>query len=288
MTTTGMVVSKKNSLAAKFAAKFSVDEAEVMGILKATAFKQREGSPAVTDAQVTALMIVADQYGLNPWTKEIYAYPDKQNGIVPVVGVDGWSRIINEHPMMDGIEFNYSEETTNHKGKNCPLWIDGIITRKDRAKPIVVREYFDEVVRSVSFATPWDSHPKRMHRHKTLIQTARVAFGFAGIYDEDEAERILEKDITPQGETLPPVQEYVNDADFDAGKAKFKVAVEGNKKTKPDLIVWIESKGKLLTEAQKAEINSWGITPEPQTVENEATQPSDNSDFLNDYKEGEK
>ncbi|WP_032251724.1 recombinase RecT, partial [Escherichia coli] len=46
------------------------------------------------DAQFIALLIVANQYGLNPWTKEIYAFPDKQNGIVPVVGVDGWSRII--------------------------------------------------------------------------------------------------------------------------------------------------------------------------------------------------
>jgi hypothetical protein len=61
--------------------------------LKATAFKGQ-----VSDAQMTALLIVANQYGLNPWTKEIYAFPDKNNGIVPVVGVDGWSRIINEPP----------------------------------------------------------------------------------------------------------------------------------------------------------------------------------------------
>jgi hypothetical protein len=49
-----------------------------------------------------ALLIVADQYGLNPWTKEIYAFPDKSNGIVPVVGVDGWARIINTHEQFDG------------------------------------------------------------------------------------------------------------------------------------------------------------------------------------------
>ncbi len=36
---------------------------------------------------MAALMIVADQYGLNPFTREIFAFPDKQNGIVPVVGV---------------------------------------------------------------------------------------------------------------------------------------------------------------------------------------------------------
>ncbi|WP_414836262.1 recombinase RecT, partial [Escherichia coli] len=39
---------------------------------------------------------------------------------------------------------------------------------------------------------PWQSHPKRMLRHKAMIQCARLAFGFAGIYDKDEAERIVE------------------------------------------------------------------------------------------------
>lgn len=30
-----------------------------------------------------------------------------------------------------------------------------------------------------------------------MIQCARLAFGFAGIYDQDEAERIVERDVTP-------------------------------------------------------------------------------------------
>ena len=41
-----------------------------------------------------ALLIVADQYGLNPFTREIFAFDDKRAGIVPVVSVDGWSRIL--------------------------------------------------------------------------------------------------------------------------------------------------------------------------------------------------
>jgi hypothetical protein len=36
-----------------------------------------------------------------------------------------------------------------------------------------------------------------MLRHKAMIQCARLAFGFAGIFDQDEAERIVERDITP-------------------------------------------------------------------------------------------
>lgn len=82
------------TLTRNLATKFDMgDGGELINTLKATAFKGQ-----VTDAQMTALLVVANQYGLNPWTKEIYAYPDsKSNAIVPVVGVDGWSRIINTH-----------------------------------------------------------------------------------------------------------------------------------------------------------------------------------------------
>jgi len=259
---------KKNNLIQKFADRFSVDEGKVMDILKATAFKQRDGNPP-SDEQMTALMIVADQYGLNPFVKEIYAYPDKSNGIVPVVGVDGWSRIMNEHPQMDGIEFRYSDEMVTHKGKNCHVWIEAIITRKDRSKPIVVREYFDEVVRSTSYATPWDSHPKRMHRHKTEIQAVRIAFGFAGIYDEDEAERIIEKDITPDTTVVEQPEQvvyYTND-EFSEKKAGWKDIVLSKKKDAAGLIAFVESKGKLFTDAQKTEIGAWKV------IEQEVNDP---------------
>ena len=202
--------SALTTLTGKLASRLGMEgSTELENILKVTAFKQRDGNPP-SDAQMTALMIVANQYGLNPWTKEIYAYPDKQNGIVPVVGVDGWSRIINDHPQLDGIEFKYSAETVTHKSKVCHEWIECLIYRKDRSKPIVIREFFSEVVRSVSFSTPWDSHPNRMHRHKTLIQCARVAFGFSGIYDDDEAQRITEKEMgtidRTTGEVTPPAR----------------------------------------------------------------------------------
>ena len=149
------------------------DGRELIETLKATAFKGQ-----VTDAQMTALMIVANQYGLNPWTKEVYAFPDKQNGIVPVVGVDGWSRIVNSHPQLDGIQFEQDAESCTCK-----------IYRKDRAHPTVVTEFMDECRRNTG---PWGSHPKRMLRHKALIQCARLAFGYSGIYDQDEAERLQE------------------------------------------------------------------------------------------------
>lgn len=155
------------------------DGAELVATLKATAFKGQ-----VSDAQMTALMIVANQYSLNPWTKEIYAFPDKNNGIIPVVGVDGWSRIINSHAEFDGMKFTQDDES-------CTC----IMYRKDRTHPVEVTEYMEECKRA---AGPWQSHPRRMLRHKAMIQCARLAFGFVGIYDQDEAERIAEADASTQ------------------------------------------------------------------------------------------
>ncbi|MCP3709762.1 phage recombination protein Bet [Paraburkholderia sp. CNPSo 3274] len=194
------VTTQRTSLVAKFADKFSIEPAKLMSTLKSTAFKQN-GNNEVTDEQMAALLIVADQYGLNPFTKEIYAFPDK-GGIVPVIGVDGWARIVNEHPMCDGFEFSYAEEVTEFSSKKVPLWMEIRVYRKDRQRPVVVREYFDEVVRRNM--QPWQSHPNRMLRHKTFVQGARLAFGFAGVFDEDEAQRVVERDMGAAQEVPQP------------------------------------------------------------------------------------
>lgn len=233
-----LAVLKQPSIMATMAAKFNVPETEMLSTLKATAFKGQ-----VSDAQMTALLIVANQYGLNPWTKEIYAYPDKNNGIVPVVGVDGWSRIINEHPQFDGLEFIQDDES-------CTC----VIYRKDRSHPIKVTEYKSECDRK---SGPWSSHPKRMLRHKALIQCARLAMGYVGIYDEDEAERITEKDVTPHQNNSPtptpaPVANYPVE-DFNTHFFKWAAMIQQGKKTAIEIINMIESKAPL-TKAQRDEI----------------------------------
>lgn len=180
---------QQQSLLAKFASRFGVEPHKMLATLKATAFKGD-----VTNEQMMALIIVADQYGLNPWTKEIYAFPDK-GGVVPVVGLDGWARIINSHAEFDGMEF----EAGPDDAAGLPAWIECVIYRKDRAHPVRAREYLAECRRNTG---PWNSHPRRMLRHKAMIQCARLAFGFGGIYDQDEAERIVE--MGPADAVAPP------------------------------------------------------------------------------------
>lgn len=166
------------TLTAKLASQLNMgDGSDLIDTLKATAFKGQ-----VSDSQMVALLTVANQHGLNPWTKEIYAFPDRQNGIVPVVGVDGWSRIINSHSQFDGMTFEQDDETCT-----CHIY------RKDRSHPTSVTEFMSECRRETQ---PWKTHPKRMLRHKAMIQAARLAFSFAGIYDPDEAEAIAQAPAT--------------------------------------------------------------------------------------------
>jgi phage recombination protein Bet len=193
----------KTSLVTKFADRFSVDGNKLLDTLKATAFKQRNGQPP-TNHQMMALLVVADQYGLNPFTKEIYAFPDQQNGIVPVVGIDGWSRIINSHKQFDGMDFRFSEKTITLDGLSEPIyeWIECVMYRKDRERPTIIREYLTELYRPpfkkngsngpYEIKGPWQSHPRRFSRHKVIIQCARICLGYTGIYDEDEAQRIID------------------------------------------------------------------------------------------------
>lgn len=234
------------TLTTKLASRLDMgDGTGLIETLKATAFKGQ-----VSDAQMTALMVVANQFCLNPWTKEIYAFPDKNNGIVPVVGVDGWSRIINNHPQFDGMEFAQDDES-------CTC----IIYRKDRNHPIKVTEYMAECKRPN--VGPWQSHPRRMLRHKAMIQCARLAFGYGGIYDQDEAERIVEEKvisgevIREEKKELPP---YPEDQ-FAKSKGQWNSLIEAGKKTPEDIISTVSTRFSL-SDQQKAEIHAMGKKPE--------------------------
>lgn len=226
---------------------------ELVATLKATAFK---GGTQVSDAQMTALMVVANQYGLNPWTKEIYAFPDK-GGIVPVVGVDGWARIINNHPQFDGIEFEQDDQSCT-----------AIIYRKDRSRPVKVTEYMAECKRAST--GPWQSHPKRMLRHKAMIQCARLAFGYGGIHDPEEAQQIVGTIDSDTGEITqasprPALEAYPADR-FEANLPKWRELVQTGQKTTAQILAMVSTRASLSAEQQRA-ISQLDVVdvPEPPT-----------------------
>ena len=141
-----------------------------------------------TQADLERLLMMAERLKLDPLNNEIYAIetqadPSKKSHIVLVVGVDGWCKVINSHPQFDGMRFIESEPGDDE----LPLYFECTIFRKDRKVATSVREYMYETHTNQG---AWLTHPRRMLRHKAMIQCARICFGLSGIYDPDEAQRI--------------------------------------------------------------------------------------------------
>lgn len=168
----------KPSVLDKLAQQYNTSRADLLNTLKETCFK------GATDAQMISLCIVAGQYNLNPFLKEIYAFPAKGGGIVPVVGVDGWAKLMNSRPEFDGVEFDFAGSI---EGDGPDMACTATVWIKNRSKPVRITEYYSECMRQTE---PWKTCPRRMLRHKALIQAARIAFGFSGIHDPEEAETI--------------------------------------------------------------------------------------------------
>lgn len=175
----------KVSALAVMASRLNVEPGKLHSTLKSTVFK------GASDDELLALVVVANEYKLNPLTKEIYAFPAKGGGIVPVVSVDGWVSMVNDHPQMDGMDFE-----VHHDGEGKLHSVTCIIYRKDRSRPIRVTELLSECRRNTE---PWKME-NRMLRHKALMQCARYAFGFSGITDEEEAIDHGIRDVTPPQE----------------------------------------------------------------------------------------
>jgi phage recombination protein Bet len=169
--------SAQRSIVAATAAFYGMEPGPFEQTLRATVFPANG-----TREQFAAFLIVAKNHNLNPVTREMFAFPTKGGGIAPVVSVDGWLKLINCNPAMDGLTF---VDETDDKGNLVSVTAN--LYRKDREHPISVTEYLAECKRDTD---TWRQWPKRMLRHKATIQAARYAFGFAGIYDIDEAERM--------------------------------------------------------------------------------------------------
>jgi phage recombination protein Bet len=184
MNAVAKVEQPRTSLIATMAAKYQMDPDQFAKTVRATVMPAQH-----TNEQFAALMLVANEYDLNPVVKEIYAFPAKGGGIVPIVSIDGWLNLMNSHPAFDGMETEFIDDTEgNPVSCTCRIW------RKDRSRPIVVTEYLAECIRNTE---PWKMR-RRMLRHKSVIQCSRYAFGFSGIYDEDEGAKIAEmRDVTP-------------------------------------------------------------------------------------------
>lgn len=197
------VATSSPSLIQVMAAQYNMDPVAFSNAVKKTAMPG-----AATNEEFAAFMMVAYEYKLNPLLKEIYAFPKKGGGIVPMVSIDGWVNIINSHSKLAGFSFEMQ-----HDDKGNLVACTCTMQRTDRTMPTVVTEYLAECIRNTD---PWKMK-YRMLRHKALIQAARYCFGLSGIQDEDEARDTAMRDITPPPRpeakdfVIPAKQEHITE-----------------------------------------------------------------------------
>lgn len=191
--------ARRMSAMESMSTRLGVSEGELTDVLVKTVF-----AGCRSKSEFLALIVVSNEYKLNPLTKEIYAFPSKGGGVVPMVSVDGWITLMNSHPMFDGIDFVY------HNDKDGKiLAIESVIYRKDRSRPVKVIEYLEECKRNTD---PWNKTTRRMLRHRALIQGVRVAFGFSGIYSPDDDDLIDAEYTTAESvSSLPQRAELANE-----------------------------------------------------------------------------
>lgn len=128
-----------------------------------------EQHQGITPYTQTQLLRLAKKHGLDPLSDEVSLMETKE-GYVPFITIDGWAKIINEHPQFAGMSLREPQEMAHQ----LPEWMECTIYRNDRILPIVVKEYLEEVMTN---HPSWQQMPRRMLRHRVIQQCARLAFG---------------------------------------------------------------------------------------------------------------
>lgn len=231
---------ENNSALALLSNKLAVNESEMKSIVMRTIMPN--GGKGVTEEQFLSFISVANEYGLNPLTKQIYAFPTRGGGIQPIVSIDGWLKIINTHPLFNGMVFSDARDSEKLISITCKIFKKGI------EHPVEVTEYLEECYQGNK--DPWKKWPARMLRHKAAIQAGRYAFGLSGIIDPDEAERYEQEDVIDMGK-IEPEQKHYSQEKFDKNLPAWADLIESGKRTAEQIILTVGSNANLNAEQKK-------------------------------------
>lgn len=193
--------ASNGGLVAKLANRFGVAVPNFYKALMSVAFPSDQ---KISPEEMLALLVVCDQYLLNPFLKQIYAFKSGTR-VVPLVGIDGWMSIILRHPDYKGIKIEMSEKTIKIDSTEIPAWCDCTILNRRLDMPVTMREYADEAF--VRTSPVWKSHPKRMLRNRAIVQCARIAFGLGGISFVDNEANPWEAFDSEKGPAQPRAAE---------------------------------------------------------------------------------
>ena len=167
-------VQEQKQLSEQLAQEYGMRQDVFLNVIKKTVMP----SPNVSNEHIAAFLSLSKSYGLNPLSDAIHAFPNK-GGIKLLIGIDGYIEIANQHKAYEGFEL---EE--NHDPDGNLIAVSCRVHRSDRKHSHWIKEYMDECKRNTD---PWKNFPKRMLRHKAIMQAVRSSFGLSSLIDVDEA-----------------------------------------------------------------------------------------------------
>jgi hypothetical protein len=142
--------------------------------LRASCFSVPRDEPPFSNEELAAALVLANQYQLNPFAKELFCFRGKGGKINAGPTIDGWIKIATRHPEFDGEDF---EEVHDEEGNlvSCTC----IMHRRGRSRPTRVTEYLKECQDTTK--DTWRKWPHRMLRHRAFGQAVRVCFGLTSL-----------------------------------------------------------------------------------------------------------
>ena len=177
---------KETSVLMRLATQWGVNWRDLYNTLSKTCFKHPNGE-APTKEEMMSLLIISEQAGLNPMLGEIYAFPAKNGGIVPIVGINGWRQIATANPEYSGVRFEFSPNIVEVAGVHCNEYVKCVVSRRRKDGSSFDTEgyaFFQEKFRQTE---PWKNQPRQMLFNKAQIQALKNAFpSLSSLYDDEE------------------------------------------------------------------------------------------------------
>lgn len=180
------------SILATMAERWAIDPPTLQAVIVKTCLSGTRGFVPQPE-HVAVFLMIAREYDLNPMMGEIHAFI-KDGAVHPIIGIDGRLSIMNGQPDYDGIDTTFTFANGSPEPENdddLPVSVTVKIYHKTRSHPTVITEYMSECRRDTG---PWRQWPRRMLRHKGIIQCGRVAFGLR-MYDRDDWAELAEAEV---------------------------------------------------------------------------------------------
>lgn len=236
-----------------------IEKGMMLDTLKAQCFKGKRPEE-VTDAQLASFVSTANVLQVNPLVPGmLYCYPEKNGGVVPILGPDGVMKKLDEFIASGKLTGYDCEVKMGADGR--PESATASIYRKDGDKPARYTAWFSEWV--VSNSPVWQQKPRHMLWLRAIKQCARQVIH--GLPMDDEEYKIAQMhNVTPETEA-PPVER----APMKPRSPKGAAAVKNNEKVVDAEVVDAPAakpaepvkQAEPVKEAPKTEPKS--VTPEP-------------------------